>query len=85
MYYGKCEGAVALISPLAPHKLGYMQNVSSGLGGFTLCLLIGIILDQVALGIIAGLFLGGALGTAKAKRSEDSSDDSGDKGRDPGA
>jgi hypothetical protein len=64
----------ALISQLARHKLGGMQNLSSGIGGFTFCLLIGIIFDQVALGIIAGLFFGGALSARKTKGPGDSSD-----------
>ena len=48
-----------------------MAKLFSGLFGFTLCLLIGILLDQVALGIIAGMFLGGFLGVRKGKARED--------------
>jgi len=43
-----------------------MQKLFSGLFGFTLCLLIGILVDQVALGIIAGLLLGGFFASRKA-------------------
>lgn len=50
-----------------------MQKLSSGLFGFLLCLLIGILVDQVALGILAGLFLGAFLGNRKANPPEDSS------------
>ena len=49
-----------------------MNKPLSGLSGFMLCLFIGILLDQVALGIIAGLFLGGVLGARKGKAPEES-------------
>jgi hypothetical protein len=39
-----------------------------------LFLLIGILLDQVALGILAGLFLGAFVASRKAKAPEDSSE-----------
>ncbi|MBL8530997.1 MAG: hypothetical protein JNK94_04615 [Hyphomonadaceae bacterium] len=51
-----------------------MANVSGGLLGFTLCLLIGMLADEVALGILAGLFLGAFLGRRKANGPEQSSD-----------
>ncbi len=40
------------------------KQIGTGGGVFMLCLLFGIIFDQVALGIIFGLLLGG--GSAKA-------------------
>ncbi len=40
------------------------KQVSTGGGTFAICLLLGIIFDQIALGIIFGLLLGG--GAAKA-------------------
>ncbi len=40
------------------------KQAGSGGGVFIVCLLFGIIFDQIALGIIFGLLLGG--GTAKA-------------------
>jgi uncharacterized membrane-anchored protein YitT (DUF2179 family) len=41
--------------------LAAMGKLFSGLFGFTLCLFIGILLNEVALGILAGLFLGAIL------------------------
>ena len=52
-----------------------MANLFSGLFGFVLCLLIGILVDQVALGIIAGMFLGALLGNQKSKSPENASND----------
>lgn len=52
-----------------------MANLFSGLFGFVLCLLIGILVDQVALGIIAGLLLGALLGNRKTKDPESSSNE----------
>ena len=40
------------------------KQVSTGGGTFVICLLLGILFDQVALGIIFGLLFGG--GAAKA-------------------
>jgi hypothetical protein len=48
-----------------------MKKLLTGLFGFTLCLLIGILVDQVALGILAGLFLGALFGRPDAKPRED--------------
>lgn len=50
-----------------------MQKLFTGLFGFVICLLIGILLDQVALGILAGMFLGAFFGTRKSKTPEDNS------------
>ncbi|MBU6372322.1 MAG: hypothetical protein KJS97_06290 [Alphaproteobacteria bacterium] len=48
------------------------MNAPSAGAVFFLCLVIGIVFDQVALGIIAGLILGGVAGKATApKRSGD--------------
>lgn len=44
------------------------KQVTSGGGTFIICLLLGIIFDQVALGIIFGLLFGG--GAAKATESK---------------
>jgi hypothetical protein len=44
-----------------------MHKTSAG-SGFLLCLLIGILVDEVALGIIAGLLFGGAVGAWMARR-----------------
>ena len=44
-----------------------MNKMSAG-GVFLLCLFLGIIFDQVAIGILAGLVLGAAAGKAKALR-----------------
>lgn len=51
-----------------------MDKLFSGLFGFVLCLLIGILVDQVALGILAGMFLGAILRSRKAKAPENSPD-----------
>lgn len=51
-----------------------MKQLFSGIFGFLLCLLIGILLDQVALGILAGLLLGAFFGSQKADAPKDSSD-----------
>lgn len=51
-----------------------MRKLFSGGFGFLLCLLIGILLDQVALGIIAGMFLGGILAKFTPKPEESASD-----------
>ena len=50
-----------------------MRNLFSGAFGFLICLLIGILVDQVALGIIAGMFLGGILGVRKTKPAQEES------------
>lgn len=48
------------------------MNALSGGAVFFLCLFLGIIFDQVAIGILAGLVLGAAAGKATApKRGED--------------
>lgn len=73
MWFGVCSDR-ALNSPPLRFKLGVMEKWFSGLFGFTLCLLIGILLGQVALGILAGLFLGAFSGTRKGKAPEESSD-----------
>jgi len=65
---------VALISPTMRPMACVMDKLFGGLFGFVLCLLIGILVDQVALGILAGLFLGAILSSRKAKAPEDSSD-----------
>lgn len=48
-----------------------MDKKQAGTGGgvFALCLIFGIIFDQIALGIIFGLLLGG--GSAKAVEKKD--------------
>lgn len=51
-----------------------MKNLFSGGLGFLLCLLIGILADQVALGIIAGLLVGAFFGTQSPKTPDDKSD-----------
>ncbi len=48
-----------------------MQKLFSGMAGFLLCLFLGIVFNQVALGIIAGLFLGAFFGSRKGKAPED--------------
>jgi hypothetical protein len=48
-----------------------MRNLFTGGFGFLLCLLIGILVDQVALGIIAGMFLGAILGALTPKAPGD--------------
>lgn len=47
-----------------------MDNKQLGTGGgvFALCILFGIIFDQIALGIIFGLLLGGGAGKAVEKK-----------------
>lgn len=47
-----------------------MAKLFTGGFGFLLCLLIGILLNQVALGILAGMFLGGFLASRKTKAPE---------------
>lgn len=47
-----------------------MNPVSGGMI-FLICLFLGIIFDNVALGIIAGLFLGGAAGRMTAQKPRD--------------
>lgn len=54
--------------------LSVMTKLFSGGFGFLLCLLIGILVDQVALGILAGLFLGGFIASRKAKAPDESAD-----------
>jgi hypothetical protein len=49
-------------------------NKLSGGGVFLLCLFLGIVFEQVAVGILAGLVLGGAVGKVTAKRPEDAAD-----------
>lgn len=44
-----------------------MKKLFNGASGFLICLLVGIIFDQVALGIIAGMFLGAILGARTSK------------------
>lgn len=51
-----------------------MKKLFSGGFGFLLCLLIGILVDEVALGIIAGMFLGAFLGSRKAKAPQQTPD-----------
>ena len=46
-----------------------MNKLSAG-GVFLLCLFLGIIFDQVAIGIIAGLILGAAAGKVTAPKRE---------------
>lgn len=46
-----------------------MNKMSAG-GVFLLCLFIGIIMDQVAIGILAGLVLGAGVGKVTAPRPE---------------
>lgn len=46
-----------------------MNKLSAG-AVFFLCLFAGIIFDQVAIGILAGLVLGAAAGKATAPKSE---------------
>lgn len=43
------------------------MNKLSGGAVFLLCLFVGIVMDQVALGIIAGLLLGAGVGKITAK------------------
>ena len=38
---------------------------------FLICLFFGIVMDNVAIGILAGLVLGGAAGKAGARKSRD--------------
>ena len=45
------------------------KQLGTGSGVFFICLLLGIIFDQLALGIIVGLLLGG--GSAKAMNHRD--------------
>lgn len=45
-----------------------MPQILDGLFGFVLCLLLGILFDQVAIGILAGLVIGGIAGTRKSGR-----------------
>jgi hypothetical protein len=63
-----------LISPAAPPTLAAMRKLFSGLFGFMLCLLIGILVDEVALGILAGMFLGAILGSRKTEAANDARD-----------
>jgi hypothetical protein len=51
-----------------------MNKLFGGLFGFSLCLFLGIIFDQVALGILAGLILGTLFSSRKSSR-ENSFDD----------
>jgi len=51
-----------------------MSKLFGGLFGFSLCLFLGIIFDQVALGILAGLFLGAFLGSRKTSTRENNPD-----------
>jgi hypothetical protein len=46
------------------------MNKLSGGGVFLLCLFLGIIFDQVALGIIAGLLLGAGVGKVTAPKGD---------------
>lgn len=46
-----------------------MSKMSAG-GAFLLCLFIGIIANQVALGILAGLLLGAIAGKATARKAD---------------
>ncbi|MGE0742706.1 MAG: hypothetical protein AB7O98_15305 [Hyphomonadaceae bacterium] len=46
-----------------------MNKLSAG-GVFLLCLFLGIIFDQVAIGILAGLVLGAGVGKATASKGE---------------
>lgn len=48
-----------------------MKRLFTGLSGFLICLLVGILLDQVALGILAGVFLGAFLGVFLGTRKAD--------------
>lgn len=49
-----------------------MAKLFTGGSGFLICLFLGIIFDQVALGILAGLFLGGFLASRKPKGADQS-------------
>lgn len=51
-----------------------MRELFSGLFGFMVCLLIGILFDQVAIGIIAGLFLGAFLSNKGSTPADNASD-----------
>lgn len=61
------------LSPSRPRgesaKLPTMNKLSAG-GVFLLCLFLGIIFDQVAIGIIAGLLLGAGAGKVTAPKSD---------------
>lgn len=46
-----------------------MNKLSAG-GVFLLCLFLGIIFDQVAIGILVGLILGAGAGKMTARKSE---------------
>jgi hypothetical protein len=70
---GRAEMAALELQDRAGHARA-MTHVFSGLFGFLLCLLIGILADQVALGILAGLFLGAFFGSRKAKARAESAD-----------
>lgn len=48
------------------------MNKLSGGAVFLLCLFLGIIFDQVAIGILAGLVLGAGVGKVTAKPREES-------------
>lgn len=50
-------------------KVTTMNKLSAG-GVFLLCLFLGIIFDQVAIGIIAGLILGAGAGKVTAPKRE---------------
>ena len=47
--------------------LGVMNKLSAGMV-FLICLFLGIIFDNVALGILAGLFLGAGAGKVAARK-----------------
>jgi hypothetical protein len=51
-----------------------MKGLFTGGFGFLLCLLIGILADQVALGIVAGLLVGAFFGAQSAKTPDDKQD-----------
>lgn len=55
------------------HMLRSMNRPLSGGAIFLLCLFLGIIFDQVAIGILAGLVLGGAT-AAKLRARNDGAD-----------
>lgn len=44
-----------------------MSKLFSGLFGFSICLFLGIVFEQVAIGILVGLFLGAFFGSRNAK------------------
>lgn len=58
----------------ARRMLGGMRKPVSGGAVFLLCLFVGIIADQVALGILAGLFLGAFTASRKTKAPEQGND-----------